>query len=173
MLKVYLSEATMENFPFYYELKCGKSDIYWQGFTAKPEREGLRRCFESRIGAFDSAPIGSKLIYIICCLEADKNPVPVGYIQFTFEENEIELGISIIEAMQGKGVGKAAAKSALELALSRYKNVYVRVRDDNIASWTCFKNAGFIRSDIYEMVDYPLAGNVPFRRWNYIAANKD
>ena len=158
---VSLREATMQDFQFYFELKCGASDIYWQGFTSKPEREVLERCFNSRIGRLENAQVGSKLIYIIS-EQQEQQSISVGYIQFTLEENAIEIGISVNEKMQGQGIGKAAARCALELALFWNKNVYVRVRDDNIASWTCFMHAGFVRSEEYELVEYPGAGRVPF-----------
>ena len=168
MLKVHLSQATMADFDFYFELKCGDSDIYWQGFTSKPDREGLKRCFESRIGDIDTVEVGSKIIYMIRVREEDGKDINAGYIQFTLEEDQIELGISIIETMQGKGIGKAAAKLARDIACTRCNAIYVRIREDNIASWTCFKNAGFIKSDVCEMIDYPGVGSVPFRRWNYV-----
>lgn len=167
MEDIALFEASLEDFQFFYELKCGKSDIYWQGFTSKPNREKLLHCFKSRLGSINTTPVGSKCIYIIRIRESKDCSVNVGYVQFTVAECAVEIAISIIESMQGKGIGRAASKLALNMALSRCDEVYVRIRDDNVASWTCFQHIGFVKTEEYVKIAYPEAGIVSFRRWNY------
>ncbi|MBQ7715356.1 MAG: GNAT family N-acetyltransferase [Clostridia bacterium] len=164
MTKIRFVPASETDFEGYYDIKCGYGDIYWMGFAGKPDKEALKNCFMSRLGGLENTDGGNKRIYIV--KPADGGDDVLGYIQFTFDENELEMGISISEKAQGQGVGKAAVKAAVELLSDVKQNVFVRIRDDNIRSQKCFLDNGFVRTEKYEIIDYPRSGLIKFRRYD-------
>ncbi len=169
MAEIRLVPATENDFEGYYDIKCGDGDIFWMGFAGKPDKENLRKCFLSRLGGFENKDGGNKKIYIV--KPANGADDVLGYIQFTFDEKDLEIGISISEKAQGKGVGKAAVKAAVEVLSNVNQNVIARIRDDNIRSQKCFLNNGFVKTEEYEVINYPRSGLVKFRRYRLIREN--
>ncbi len=166
MTKIRLVPAVAADFEGYFDIKCGDGEIFWMGFAGKPDREVLKNCFMSRLGGLENADGGDKRIYIV--KPEDGEDDVLGYIQFTIGENELEIGISISEKAQGKGVGKAAVKAAAEVLSGVRQNVFARIRDDNIRSQKCFLDNGFVRTEKYETVDFPRSGPIKFRRYELI-----
>lgn len=160
---VFLRNAKEEDFPYYFDLKSEKSDMYWMGFEKAPDREKLFRIFKGRMKT-ENPQIGEKRIKIIVSDE-----VPAGYVQCTFNEEEIELGIGISEKNQNCGIGTAA----LKLILQDYENdkriIFARIRDDNLASQKIFQKNGFKPTEIVEELFYPYVNKViPVRKYIYI-----
>lgn len=154
--------ATLEDYEVYYKIKCGYSDIYWNGFEKAPDKEGLKKSFESRL---ENTPniLGSKVLFMI---ENDEG-IPCGYIMFTYNETDVELGFSILEKYQGHGYGTMAVAEALKLLRGRL--VFARIRPDNIPSQRCFEKNGFQFS--YQETEtrfYPLDGSYHcYNRFEY------
>ncbi len=164
MTEILFVPASEKDFEGYYDIKCQDGDIFWMGFSGKPDKDNLKKCFMSRLGGLGDHS-GNKKIYI--GKPADGGDV-LGYVQFTFDEDELEIGISIGEASQGKGIGKAAVKEAVKVLAGVKQKVFARIRDDNIRSQKCFLDNGFVRTDKYETVNYPRSGLVKFRRYDLI-----
>lgn len=166
MTEIRFVPASEKDFDGYYDIKCGDGDIFWMGFAGKPDKENLRKCFMGRLGGLENGDGGNKKIYIV--KPADGGDDVWGYIQFTVDGDEIELGISISEKVQGKGIGKAAVKAAVGVLAGVKQNVFARIRDDNVRSQKCFIDNGFVKTEKYEMVDYPRSGLIKFRRYDLV-----
>lgn len=153
-----LRTATVNDFDDYYKHKCESTDIYWNGFEKEPQYEGLKKVFLTRINN-DS----SKIIKIL-----EKEGKYIGYLQYTFGNGEVEIGIGICNECQGKGYGK----EALELAVNDIPSslqIFSRIRDDNQASQQCFEKAGFTRSNKYTMEPfYPKPDKIKLRRYDWV-----
>ena len=135
MLK--LKKAVMNDFDFYYKLKCERSSIYWSGFSQEPEYNCLF-CFWKEV---INNSIESRKIFILF-----NNKVPIGYIQIVVEDLKIGLSMGIIESERGKGYGREIIKLALnELGLQ--KEYYCYIREDNIFSIKSFEANGFNKTD--------------------------
>lgn len=142
--------ATADDYEEYYKIKCGYSDIYWNGFDKKPDYNGLKKAYLNRL-VNNPNEIGSKVIYII----VSDDGVSCGYIMFTYNENDVEIGFSIQQDYQGKGYGTMAVREALKLLQGR--TVFARIRPDNIPSQRCFEKNGFVfRRQETEEKYYPL-----------------
>lgn len=158
--KLILREATRDDFSDYFAHKSEASDIYWNGFEGKPNKEGLSKAFMSRIGNHDSEL--PKVIYVL-----DYNCKYVGYVQFTKGAEE-EIGFGVREEFQGKGFGTKAVRLAVEITTQSKTDraIFARVRDDNSISQKCFLKNGFTRTDIAEAeVYYPIEKPVLLRRY--------
>lgn len=136
-----------EDFPFYYAHKCEREDIFWNCFKSCPDEEELRKVFLSRSRELDISVEG-KVIYTIC------DDVYLGYIQFTVNNDDIEIGIGVIENSKGKGVGREAILLAIDLLKEQNcgKIIFARIREDNKKSIGCFLASGFIKTDKIEIV---------------------
>ncbi len=152
MEDVALKTGTESDFDFYYSLKCEKSDKYWMGFRENPDRQLLYNCFITRISTSQDRTGGSKLIKLI-----SRFGEHTGYVQFTFNNADIELGISIAERFQGLGIGTKAIRCAVEYleSIGEKREIFARIREDNAASQKCFAKNGFIQTNKYEAVFYP------------------
>ena len=60
-----IQEAEEKDFEDYYKIRCEKTDIYWMGFEAAPEYNGLKKCFMKRIKGTSFKENGDKRIYMI------------------------------------------------------------------------------------------------------------
>lgn len=145
--------ATTEDFEVYYKIKCGKSDIYWNGFEKAPDKEGLRKAFESRLANTPDI-LGSKVLYMI----VDDDDEACGYVMFTYNEQDVELGMSILETHHGHGYGTMAIAESLKLL--RGSLVFSRIRPDNIPSQRMVEKNGF--KLVYQETEpryYPMDGS--------------
>ena len=169
MAEIKLIPATENDFEGYYLIKCGDEDIFWMGFTSKPDRKVLKKCFLERLVKIEDAPDGGKCIYMIKPADSD---ACLGYIQFTKCGDTIEIGISVGGTAQGKGIGKAAVRAALDVLSGFDVTVFARIRDDNVRSQKCFIANAFVRTEDFEPVDYPASGIVNFRKYEYTGAKE-
>lgn len=151
---VFLRNAKEEDFQYYFDLKCEKSDIYWMGFEKAPDRDKLFNIFRDRV-KIETPEIGEKRIKVIISDE-----LVVGYVQYTFNEKEIELGIGISEKNQNCGIGTIALKLILQDCRNDKRIIFARVRDDNLASQKIFEKNGFRPTEIIEKVFYPNVNKV-------------
>lgn len=156
-----LIEGTLKNFDFYYNLKCEYSAIYWSGYEKSPQKTNL---YTHYVNLLDYKEHKNKEIYFII-----SDNVEFGYIQFTYNKNEIELGIGVSERYSGKGIGTKAINLALEKLQKKYKNmdVVAWIREDNKASERIFKNNGFFNT-WKQKKDFNLILNKEVTMFQYI-----
>lgn len=145
MENVILRTASPEDFEAYYSHKSEESDIYWNGFSGKPNYEGIKGAFLGRIGELSKVENGK------CIKAIDVDGKYAGYIQFTLNDSECEIGIGVSEKYAGKGIGRKAVLLAVsEERLSDIPVIFARIRDDNLQSQKCFLSAGFEKTDMAE-----------------------
>lgn len=128
-----IRQATLNDFDFYYQLKCEKSSVYWSGFSGIPDRNQLYAFWKHLI---DGKIVGRK-IYILSV-----NLSPVGYIQVVEDNGRFELSMGIAENDRGKGYGNLIIQKAIELNGLRH-TYYCYIREDNDTSIKSFKKNGF------------------------------
>lgn len=46
---VYFKKATMDDFEFFYDLKCEENNIFWTGHGEKPQKENLKKFYEHSV----------------------------------------------------------------------------------------------------------------------------
>lgn len=159
---VALVPCTAEDFEAYYAIRCGKPDIYWMGYTSGPDKDAIRDIFMERLGTVDLAQEGSRKIYMLKAGEST-----AGWLMLSNLSDGVEVGISLAEDWLGRGLGTEAIRLIKPHAIELGKVVYAQIRDDNVASQRIFLKNGFERTDSYVVKDYPVAGEVKFRRYEY------
>ncbi len=156
--------ATEEDYEDYYNIRCEKGDIFWMGHMSKPEYNYLKKVFMERLDDSTLRIDGKKRIYMI---KINENNVScnVGFVMLSNVSGELEIGISIIDELHGKGLGTAAVMSILEIAKQYSRRVCAWIRDDNVASQMMFLKNGFQRTEIYETKLYPEVGKMKLRKY--------
>ena len=155
-----LTIAKKEDFEDYYKIRCGESDIFWMGFDGPPEREVMKKVFDSRSAGAPFENNGDKRIYMV---KVENNNV--GFVQFSLTEEGIELGYSILDEERGKGYGSDALSEAVKLAGEIRNCVIAEIRDDNEASKRVIGKAGLKPTEEGSYKYFKGTGDVFFRRW--------
>lgn len=161
MSRIRLLGATIDDFEDYYRIRCEPSDIYWMGHTSAPDYKMIYGVFSERLGSKTLSAVGDKVIY----MAKETNNKTVGFTMLSMTDSGTEIGISLFQKFQGFGFGTEIISETLFLALNHGATVYARIRDDNIASQRIFIKNGFVRTDQYEMKQYPQVGYVAFRTY--------
>lgn len=141
-----IRKATMNDFEFYYKLKCEKNSVKWSGFEDKPNKDNLYIWFKRCVELEEI----KKQIFIIEDLE------DIGYIRIdTLEDKSYcDIPIGICERYLGKGYASRAIMLGLEEAKRQgYKAVHGWIREDNIASIKAYQNCGGMLSCDYKEVN--------------------
>ena len=88
-----------------------------------------------------------KVIYII-----QANRTPVGQVHFFRDGDDASVGISIMQPYTGKGYGVQALKEGCQSILNMWyiKTICGFIRNDNQASVSAFRKAGFVINKNYE-----------------------
>lgn len=152
--------ASLDDFDFYYKLKCEYSSVYWSGYNEKPSHDSLKDFWDNIIEENDS----NRSIYILF----DDN-MPVGYVQTVDDGQETELSMGIVEAARGKGYGTEIIRLLIKEKGNR--NYYSFVREDNFPSEKCFINNGFKKTEVSRRQYFALDDRV-FKMFKYIKKSK-
>ncbi|HEX2543238.1 MAG TPA: GNAT family protein [Ramlibacter sp.] len=91
------------------------------------------------------------LLLVIADVTSD---APLGYLQIVdidAEDRRGELGICLAPQAQGRGLGTAAVRLALEHARSEagLRKINLRVRSDNARAIRCYERLGFVRCGVW------------------------
>ena len=159
--RVRLVGASLGDFDDYYRIRCEPSDIYWMGHTSAPDYQMIYGVFSERLGPKTLLNIGDKVIY----MAKDANDETVGFAMLSLTDSGIEIGISLFQNKQGMGFGTEIISEIVALADKYQLTLFARIRDDNTASQKIFLKNGFIRTEQYEMIEYPMVGYVAFRKY--------
>lgn len=163
MAEISLAPATAEDYDAYYAIRCSPADIYWNGHTGKPDKNAFYKAYVNRI---NTAPFNSPDDSRIFLVALNNRPdLFIGFVLFTIRQDGIELGYTIVEDYQRLGYGTKALRKGVEIAAGYKNTIYVRVRDDNIASIKTAERSGFRATNEYELRDYPGAGEIKFRKY--------
>ena len=164
MSRIRLVGASINDFEDYYRIRCEPSDIYWMGHNSAPDYKMIYGVFSERLGPKCLSSIGDKVIYMV----KDENNDSVGFAMLSLTDSGIEIGISLLEKCQGKGLGTEIIALLLPIAGEYHLPIFASIRDDNVASQRIFQKNSFRRTDLFEMKTYPEVGLMAFRRYIYI-----
>lgn len=155
---VSLQLAKMEDFDFFYQIKCENSNIFWTGHDKRPDYEELKHFFEKCIR--HQAEADARKIYIIL-----HGSVPVGHLylipnNFSDEKNRMfDLAPAILEKYWRHGYAKEAIRLGLEKGKSLgFTEMRTSIREDNGASLQAFQSCGVQITDEFKMVYIPMLG---------------
>lgn len=163
MESVKLVETVESDYDEYYKIRSSPADIYWNGYTKKPDYEIFREIFIKRTSEAKFTDLGDRRIYLV----QNTNGENVGFIQFIKHEKAIEIGYTITELYQRKGYATEAVRQATSLALRYSQTTIVRIRDDNIASQGVATKCGYSKTEHFIVKNYPGAGNIKLRIYEY------
>lgn len=138
---VYLKLATIEDFDYYYAVKCEHLDILWGGHLDKPNKKVLLDYFTNKL----QNPT-LNMIYIIrrCCDDAK-----VGYVYLDrINPDCVEISIGVSEIYAGNGYGQNAIDVAIFQAKKMgYGSIIALIREDNHRSIHIFSKNNFVKTE--------------------------
>lgn len=146
-----LKKADMDDFDFFYNLKCEDHSVSWSGFSEKPDRDKLYNYFQSNV--MRESKVLGRQIYII--MDQDSQ---IGYISIDPLDkiDEFDMPIGICKAHLGKGYASKALQLGIEEAKRQgYKIMRPRIREDNLASMKAYKKCGAVLTGTYETIYVP------------------
>ena len=161
MDRIYLKGVSKDDFEDYYTIRCTPSDILWNGYSDKPNFEKLRKVFNSRLHDNPLKKIDSGRIYLIKLKEDD---LTVGFIHMLRKQDGIEIGYTILDKYQGFGYATEALLKLSDIAKKESSIVYLKIREDNIASQKVAKKCGFIATDELSIRSAPM-GDFVMRKY--------
>lgn len=102
--------ATLDDFDFFYDLKCEDSNIFWTGHGEKPERENLYLFYKNAVEKADEP--SARKIFIV-----ENDGVKIGhlYIIPDIENDSFELAPAISERYCGHGYAQKAIGLGLKI----------------------------------------------------------
>lgn len=131
-----LKPATIEDFDFFYGLKCEDFNISWTGHAEKPQKVVLYSFFKKCISNFDKKY--ARKIYIIYLNDG----LRIGHIYIDALDGNVSMcafSIAIASCFSGHGYAKQALSVSVELAKSLgFVGCSQYVREDNVASLKAF-----------------------------------
>lgn len=162
MSNVYLHPTKENDFNDYYEVRSDPSDIYWNGYTKAPDRDTFFVGFLKRTSDARFSEPEDRRNYLVKMIVSDKT---VGFLQIIRKVDRIEIGYSILQKYQRKGYASEALMLGKELTKNYGLPLSLNIRDDNIASQKVAKKNGFVATNIYQEIVYPIAGRIKLRRY--------
>ena len=143
--------ATLDDFEFFYNLKCEPSNVYWTGHGEKPNRESLYTFFSKAVE--NAQKKDTRKIFIV---ENENDKVGHLYIIPANDGNSFELAPAISEKYCGRGYARQVIEQGLELGRRYgYKRLFTSIREDNIASIKAFASCGVKILTDYRMIYIP------------------
>lgn len=147
---VSIRKAALDDFEFFYGMKCEESNIFWTGHGEKPEKNNLFSFFKKTIENGENKE--SRKIYII-----EDDGVKVGHLYIIPDGKKVfDLASAVSAQYQGKGYAKKAISLGLEEGKKLgYTKMIGSIREDNIASMKAYTACGVKITDEYKMVYIP------------------
>lgn len=166
-MEINLIPTTVGDYDAYYKIRCSPSDIYWNGYKSKPDKEKFRELFLGRLGNARFEETEDRRLYLIRLICENKYE-NIGFVQLIKRNDGIDIGYSVIEEYQRHGYATQALKLAVEIVKDFNSPIYVQIRDDNVASVGVAKKCGFSYTDEYIVCDYPVVGRIKLRKYRLL-----
>ena len=150
--------AEKEDFEEFYRIKCDRLNIEYSGFTECPNRDHLSKWFSEQLHSH------YRKIYLVL----DSQIVCAFFYLDKINDITYEFSASgVLSQYRGKGIGAYTVEASLDIAASLGATSCISlISEENIASYKRFMNAGFVRTDEYEMRNLPLLGGLhKFYKW--------
>lgn len=158
---IYVFEADEDDYDDYYKVRSCPSDIYWNGYTSKPDYLTFKRIYMDRIQSKAFYRPEERKIYLV---KTDKQEI-VGFTQLIFHTDSVEISYTITDQYQGNGYATEALKQTIVYAKEYNDHLVIQIRDDNIASQRVALKCGFTKSETYQENEYPECGIVKLRKY--------
>ena len=158
--------ANINEYDYFFQLKKEKSNLFWTGWNEEPNYLSLKSFFENVIN--NNKTKKDRKIYLV----HEDNEI-VGYIYIDYvDDATFHISPGISEKCQGKGYGKKAIDLALKEGIRLgFNKAEAYIREDNIASRSCFEKCGFIETNKYENKFIPNQ-NKEIKMIRYLYENK-
>lgn len=167
MDEIYLKPTQIEDYEDYYAVRSCPGDVYWNGYTSKPDKEKFFSLFQKRLGNRRLEKPEDRRNYLVRLRDA-KGDKSVGFIQLINRDDGIDISYTIMEAWQRHGYATRALVLGINEAKQFGERIYVQIRDDNTASQKVALKCGFAPTEEVIENDYPLAGKVKLRKYRFI-----
>lgn len=133
--------AVLENFDDFYKLKSEPGNIFWSGFSDKPDYEGFKNHYKKELERDDRTIV---FLYI-------ENEI-AGYVAISFDSmnKTTETAHGVLSHFGGRGLGKKLIQYAVEYSIEKIPQA------DNIIGWIADDNFGSIKNVLgnnYTMTD--------------------
>jgi RimJ/RimL family protein N-acetyltransferase len=159
-----LKKAGIEDFEFFYDIKCEDDNLFWCGYVTKPDKK--------RLWAFWKQNIAENSLRDIYIAVVNNQSVGYAYVDY-HSESEIELSLGVSSRVSGKGYGTGLILSLLEKYKDKYKYITAFVREDNIRSQRVFDKAGFVCLKKTRMVNDENENVLVLNKWLYKGDQKE
>ncbi len=159
-MKIQLIETTSKDYEEYYKIRSCPGDVFWNGYDAPPDKESFRKLFNERTCERKFDKVEDRRIYLISFQENI-----VGFIQLIKRVNKIEIGYTVKEEYQGKGIATLALEKVIPIAKQYESSISLRIRDDNISSQKVALKNGFVRTEKCVIKHTAQSGDVVLREY--------
>lgn len=131
-----------------FEMKSQKSDVYWSGYTAAPDREKFKVWYQDQLKRTD------RRIWLVRDIQA--NNCSVGYLYLTFENNSAYISHGVKEEFAGKSIGSGIINYATNICLSFYPDYAIEswIVEPNVASVQTFLKNNFYKTGLEKETFY-------------------
>lgn len=159
-----LKPAVLSDYEDYYVVRSSPGDIFWNGYEKKPNKESFFQIFQERLGDKRLEKPEDRRIYLVKLTEADNTRI-IGFLQLIKRVDGVDISYTIIEEYQGRGFATQALQLGIEQARQVGCQIYVQIRDDNIASQKVAVKCGFVPTNEVVVNTYPAVGQVNLRKY--------
>ncbi len=148
--------ANEEDFELFYSIKAEDLNIFWAGWSTKPDKEKLRAFFLDAVE--HAGEKDTRKIYIV----ENEDKERVGYIYILPNGEEFEVPCSILSKYNSRGYGRQAISLGLKEGKKLgFKKMVTSIREDNIASLKAYTSCGVkVREDYKDYYIPRLGKNV-------------
>lgn len=161
--RIVLKGTTIDDYDEYYKIRCSPADIYWQGFVEKPDIKTFKELFINRLSTCPFINPEDRRIYLIQIPNKDKKQ-NIGFVQLIKREDGVEIGYTVIEQYQNNGYATEALELGIQIAKRESSNIFLNIREDNVASQKVAKKCNFIPTSEIQICKKPI-GIIKLRKY--------
>lgn len=153
---VHLRLAEEIDFEFFYEIKSDADNVFWTGYNNPPDRNRLYTFFTEQIK--NQLEQMKRKIYIISNLSCYEERYGYLYLD-PIDEGNATVSIAVLERYSGQGIGRRAMEKLCDTAKTKgFRTLIAEIREDNKKSQKMFANCGFIKSDLFKLMNIKNLG---------------
>ena len=150
------------DFEVLYKLKSSASDIYWSGYTNKPDRKAFSDWYSIQLDRTDRDIFIAKDIL---------SKSSVGYLYLTLVNKSIEISHGVSPDYQKQGIGSSIVNFVVNWSSLKYQkyDIVAWVAEENTPSIQTFMNNGFVLTRENKSMTYnALNKKVILNKYKYL-----